>query len=160
MNLTRVDELHISICLNLMNRLPRILVKSTLFKENDGLRISDTLQIIAFDTFDPLAALAFQLAWLAACLRVPTIEQANEFLPSVPSQSVTSVPLLVVSCLCVRSLNLSPKRWKCGLMVILYLTNSSIQSTKRFRLSLGRSLLPPSSSCSPVNWVYALGIEL
>lgn len=69
--------------------------------------------------------------------------------------------------LSILSLYRSPKRSKCGLMTIVYFTNSSIQSTSRSRLSLGMSLLPPSgffsivsSVSASVNCVYALGIEL
>ncbi len=69
--------------------------------------------------------------------------------------------------LSILSLYRSPKRSKCGLMTIVYFTNSFIQFTSRSRLPLGMSLLPPSGSFSIVasvsafvNCVYALGIEL
>jgi len=44
--------------------------------------------------------------------------------------------------------------------MIVYFTNSSIQSTRRSLLPLGMSLLPPSSAVSSVNCVYAFGMEL
>ena len=55
------------------------------------------------------------------------------------------------------SLYRSPKRSKCGRVTMGYLTNSSMQSTRRSLLPLGMSLLPASSS---VNCLYAMGIEL
>lgn len=47
-------------------------------------------------------------------------------------------------------LNRSPKRSKCGRMMIVYLTNSSLQSTSLSRLELGLRRLP-SSTGSPVS---------
>jgi len=59
------------------------------------------------------------------------------------------------------SLNRSPKRSKCGRMMIVYFTNSSIQSTSLSLLELGLRRLPPSTgSFASVKCVHALGMEL
>lgn len=63
------------------------------------------------------------------------------------------------SYLAIRSLYRSLKRVKCGLIMIVYFTNSSIQSTGLARLSLGIIRLAPSSSSASVKCVYALGTD-
>lgn len=71
-------------------------------------------------------------------------------------------PLALLSSL---SLNLSPKRSKCGLITIVYLTSSSAQSTSLSLFELGFILSFPNPTASPspgllVNCVYATGTEL
>lgn len=66
----------------------------------------------------------------------------------------------------IRSLDRSLNRSKCSRMTMVYLTNSSMQSTTLSRFPEGFNRLPPSlstyaaaseSSVASVNWVYAFG---
>ena len=70
-------------------------------------------------------------------------------------RSLASRSFCLFSCL---SLNRSPNKARCGFITMVYLTNSSMQSTSRSRLPLliNRPIsLPPSL----VYCVYAFGIE-
>jgi len=80
--------------------------------------------------------------------------------PLISYADVFSFAFSSFAFLSILSLNLSPNKLKCCLITIVYLTNSSMQSTSRSLFPLGINLLPSSEPSFSVNCVYTLGIEL
>lgn len=105
------------------------------------LRSSSNLHHVdSIDDIRPSSKISFPTPSLCALILTPaTTDSSGAFATVVSGFSVTAAAFALRS-----TLLLSPRNSKCGLITIVYLTNSSTQSTNLPRLPVGNSLLVSS----------------